>query len=238
LGFFGRLFGGGKEEPSGPPASVNLVSRARFVVIDTELTGLDPRKDDIVSIGALKMRGGRIEVGQTFHEFVRPEADMRAKSVVIHGITASELEAKPPIEMVFPRFVDFVDTGILVGHCLPIDMSFLDRESKRLAGAAMPNPLVDTLSLYGWLRNRRAVHPIFSSPLKDLRLYDMARSFGISVEGAHDALGDAFITAQLFQRFLPILDGFGVREVEDLLRVGDPGIQGATFFNPGGRVGF
>jgi DNA polymerase-3 subunit epsilon len=66
----------------------------------------------------------------------------------------------------------------------------------------------------------------------------MAKSFGIPCEGAHDALADAFITAQLFQRFIPILEEMGIRELDDLLRIGNPGMQGENIFAPGGRANF
>lgn len=233
--FFGRQPEASGEE--GVPAAP-LVSNARYVVVDTELTGLDPRKDDIVSIGALRMSGRRIELGGAFHELVRPTAALDGKSVVIHGITPSQVEEKPPIDPVLAAFQGYCGNDVLVGHCLSIDLAFLNREARRLTGAPLRNPVVDTLSLYGWLRNRQAAHPVFSAPLTGMRLYDMAKGFGIPCEGAHDALADAFITAQLFQRFIPLLEGFGIRELDDLLRVGNPGMHGEHIFSPGGRANF
>ena len=230
----------GREASSGDGASptVALVSEARYVVVDTELTGLDPRKDDIVSIGALRMSGGRLEIGGSFYELVRPTATLDKKSIVIHGITPAQVAGKPPIDPVLAAFTSYCGNDVLIGHCLSIDLSFLNRESRRVFGAPLRNPVVDTLSIYGWLRTRQAGHPIFSSPLNGLRLYDMAKAFGIDCEGAHDALADAFITAQLFQRFIPILDSFGIRELDDLLRLGNPGMQGENIFAPGGRANF
>lgn len=238
MGFLDWVFGRSGTGDARPRA-VHLAGQAGYVVLDTELTGLDPRKDDIVSIGAIRMAGGRIELGQTFHELVRPRTALDGRSVVIHGITPSQVAGKPSIDEVLPDFLRFCGGDILVGHCLSIDLSFLNREARRLSGAPFRNPVVDTLSLYGWLRHHRAENPIFSVPLNgNLRLFDMAKAFGIPVRGAHDALADAFITAQLFQRFLPILDVHGVRDTEDLLRVGDPGLQGENFLGPAGGAGF
>jgi DNA polymerase-3 subunit epsilon len=238
VGLLEWFFGKGARVRDSAPASPGLAGNARYVVADTELTGLDPRRDDIVSIGAVRMAGGRIELGGSYHEFVRPEAEMSASSVAIHGITPSQVAEKPPIDTVLAAFLRYCGDDIIVGHCLSIDLAFLNREARRIFGAPLRNPVIDTLSLYGWLRTRQAGHPVFSTPLNGLRLYDMAKSFGIPVEGAHDALADAFITAQLFQRFLPMLDGFGIRETNDLLRVGDPGMQGENIFAPGGRANF
>ncbi|HEY3488900.1 MAG TPA: 3'-5' exonuclease [Candidatus Deferrimicrobiaceae bacterium] len=231
-------FLGREAPPGGAQPTAALVSGTRYVVVDTELTGLDPRKDDIVSIGALRMSGGRLEIGGSFYELVRPSATLDGKSIVIHGITPTQVAGKPPIDSVLAAFTGYCGNDVLVGHCLSIDLSFLNREARRLFGGPLHNPVVDTLSIYGWLRNRQAGHPIFSSPLNGLRLYDMAKGFGISCEGAHDALADAFITAQLFQRFIPILEGFGIRDLDDLLRIGNPGMQGENLFSPGGRANF
>ena len=69
------------------------VQEARYVVFDTELTGLNIKKDSIVSIGALKMRGGKIDLNETYYRVVDPKAMFTGQSVLIHGITPSEASA-------------------------------------------------------------------------------------------------------------------------------------------------
>ncbi|MDR3682345.1 MAG: 3'-5' exonuclease, partial [Geothrix sp.] len=195
MGWFGwwRTFRGGPgAEAKGP------VAEARFVVLDTELTGLDERKDDIVSIGAVRMRGGTIEIGGAFHELVNPSAVLDARSVVIHGIMPSQVETKPPIDEVLATFKDYVGGSVLVGHCVAIDLAFLNREARRLTGGPFRNPALDTLSLYGWLRHRFPENPALAASLPGLSLFELARLFDIPVAGAHTALGDAYLTAQLF----------------------------------------
>jgi len=208
------------------------------VVLDTELTGLDARKDDIVSIGAVRMRGGRIEIGGTFHELVNPKAVLDGRSVVIHGITPSQVEMRPPIDDILASFQRYVAGAVLVGHCLSVDLAFLNREARRLTGAPFRNPVVDTLSLYGWLRHRETEHPAFSAMAPILSLFDLAGAFGIPVVEGHTALGDAYVTAQLFQRFLPLLAEAGVTDLASLLRVGDPARQAENLLPPGGQAHF
>jgi DNA polymerase III subunit epsilon len=221
------------------PAAANLpLGETAFVVLDTELTGLDTRKDDIVSLGALRMLGGRILLGGAFQELVNPRAAMDGRSVVIHGILPSQLEEMPGIEGLLASFMDYVEGAVLVGHCLSIDLAFLDREAKKQCGETFRNPAVDTLSLYGWLRQRHTGHPAFGTPLAGLTLFDLAGAFGIPVEAAHTALGDAFVTAQLFQRFLPLLAEAGVTDLDGLLRAGDPTRQVERLANPGGHAHF
>lgn len=214
------------------------ISEARYVVLDTELTGLDERKDGIVSIGAVRMQGGRIELGGTFHELVNPTAVLDGRSVVIHGIMPSQLEAKPPIDGVLGSFLDYVAGAVMVGHCLSVDLAFLNREARRLTGAPFRNRAVDTLSLYGWLRQRQVDHPAFSEPFPGLSLFDLAGAFEIPVQEGHTALGDAYMTAQLFQRFLPLLAMAGVTDLAGLIRVGDPLRQAENLNAPGGYAPF
>lgn len=209
----------GPRRPSGP------IAGASFVVLDTELTGLDERTDDIVSIGAVRMRGGRLEVGGSFHELVNPKKALDARSVVIHGITPSQVESRPPIEAVLASFLAYAGDAVLVGHCLPVDLAFLNREARRITGAPLRNRIVDTLALCLWLRARHPEHPALAGPAQRLSLFELARAFDIPVVEGHTALGDAYLTAQLLQRLLPLLAQAGVTDLESLLRVGDPARQ-------------
>ena len=198
------------------------ITGATYVVVDTELTGLDERKDSIVSIGAVKMVGGRIEMGSSFYRLVHPERKLTAESIVIHGITPSDVEMKPDIAATLAEFLEYCGDSILVGHCLCIDLSFINREMKRLYGINLQNPAIDTFSLYQWMKGRLSGHRLFSAPLRDFRLYEMAECFGVPVHEAHNALMDAYITAQLFQRFIPLLNEGGINTIGALLRAGDP----------------
>ena len=211
------------------------VTEARYVVIDTELTGLNERKDSIISIGALRMTGSRIEIGSTFHHLINPERKFTPESVVIHGITPSDVEEKPSIDHILEEFLRFCNDDILVGHCISIDLSFINREIKRVSGGTIQNPAIDTFRVYEWLRKKVASKSCFSSQPKDPGLYEMAKCFDISVQGAHDALMDSFITAQLFQRFIPLLHDTGITQLGDLLTLGNPA-EGGDKFKQSGEI--
>lgn len=229
--WLGRILGIGGD-------ATGLIADTPFVVLDTELTGLDERKDDIVSIGAVRMWGGRIELGGTFHELVNPKAALEARSVVIHGITPSQVEARPPIDEVLADFMAYAGDAVLVGHCLPVDLAFLNREARRVTGAPFQNRTVDTLSLSAWLRQRHADHPALAGPVQGLSLFGLARAFEIPVVDGHTALGDAYLTAQLLQRLLPLAAQAGVTDLASLLRVGDPARQAEHLTPPGGPSPF
>ncbi len=193
---------------------------ARYVVIDTELTGLDEKKDSIVSIGALRIAGGRIELGDSFYRLANPETALTSESVIIHGITPSDVIEKPSIEAVLKEFLQFCRDSIIVGHYISIDMAFINREMKRLFGYILKNPVLDTMVLYEFVRSRVPSRNSFTSPPRDYKqLYDIARNLGIPVSGAHNAMMDAFITAQVFQRLIPMLSSMGIAGVGDLLKL-------------------
>lgn len=205
------------------------VTEARYVVIDTELTGLNEQKDQIISIGALKLSGGRIEIGNAFYRLVKPGALFKPESVVIHGITPSDVKQSREIDGILSEFLEFCGNDILLGHCVLIDMTFLNREMKRVFGRTSQNSVIDTYKVYEWLRQRRHSDPCFSSVPKDPALYEIAQCFDIPVRGAHEAIIDAFITAQLFQRFIPLLVESGVSSVGELCDVGNPARRGDHF---------
>lgn len=68
------------------------IAEVDFVAFDTELTGLDQRRDSIISVGAVKLRGGRIFPGRIFYRLVQPESELRSESVVVHELVHSDLE--------------------------------------------------------------------------------------------------------------------------------------------------
>jgi DNA polymerase III subunit epsilon len=208
----------------------------RYVVLDTELTGLDERKDSIVSIGAVRMAGGKIFLGDTFYRLVNPANGLTAHSIVIHEITPSEVAAEPDIGSVLREFLDYCGRDILVGHFSAIDLAFLRREVKQALGKRVQNPVIDTYSVYEWLRKRLSHKKCFDYRVADCRLYDIVTCFGIPVEGAHNALKDAFATAQLFQRFLPFLREAGAQSIGDLLRIGIP-FEGGDCYGQTGEIG-
>lgn len=199
------------------------IADAGYVVLDTELTGLNVKNDSIISVGAVRMSGKRINVGDVFYRLVSPSTEMRHESIVVHGITPSDLQEKPPIETVLYELLDFCGSDIIVGHFLSLDMDFINKAIKRVSGATLYNRLIDTYRLHEWIRmNDGAFSSHYNGMSEELNLFALARKYKVPISGAHNALNDAYITAQLFQRFLSFLPGLGVRTLSDLLRVGKP----------------
>ena len=209
------------------------ISDVRYVVVDTELTGLDEKKDSIVSIGAVRMVGGTIHLGDLFYRLVSPKAALKADSVCIHEITPADVCEQPGIESGLDAFLEYAGNDVLVGHFISIDLSFLNREMKRIHGCKLPNPALDTFSIYEWLRKRQRTRDCFTTPFAGYKLYDIIKCFDIPVQVAHNAVMDAFATAQLFQRFIPYLTESGAQDIGELLKVGTPFEGGDQFIRSG-----
>ncbi|HWR96896.1 MAG TPA: 3'-5' exonuclease [Candidatus Methanoperedens sp.] len=212
-------FGGrtdARREPL-PPAA------ARYAVIDTELTGLDERRDSIVSLGGLRVAQGRIDLADRYYEEARPAAALTPASIVLHGITPEETRGRPEIGGLLQGFLAFCAGDILVGHFIEIDLQFLGKELSRAGLPPLVNRPVDTWALYDWLSSRT---PHDGGPglprLHDPRLPELAQTLGVPCGREHHALADAFVTAQVFQRLLRRLPRWEVATVDHLLRIGDP----------------
>jgi DNA polymerase-3 subunit epsilon len=196
---------------------------ARYAVIDSELTGLDPRRDSIVSLGGLRLREGRIVLADRFYEEVRPASPLTATSIVLHGITPEDVRGRPGIGAVLQEFSAFCATDILIGHFIEIDLEFLRPAYAQAGLPPIANPVLDTWPLYDWLSSRTPEDGGPGLPrLQDPRLPALARALGVPSRGEHNALGDAFVTAQVFQRLLRRLGRWGVATTGDLLRIGNP----------------
>ena len=76
-----------------------------MVVFDCETTGLDPKKDEIISIGAVKIKGNKILTNEAFHLFVEQKKQINHESITIHQIRHCDLEDAIPIEVAIEKFV-------------------------------------------------------------------------------------------------------------------------------------
>ncbi|MCG6551002.1 MAG: 3'-5' exonuclease [Candidatus Magnetominusculus sp. LBB02] len=196
------------------------IESLEFVSLDVELTGLDDRRDSILSIGAVKMAGGRIALSESFYRLINPNVSFSGPVVTIHGITPSDVKSSEGIETALRDVIDFCGDRIIIGHCIDIDMAFLNREAVKLTGRPLKNQSLDTLAVYKWLLSRHCYKG--DVPLNP-SLYDIAKRFDIPVDISHNAVMDAFIAAQLLQRFISALCQCGVKYAGDLLRVGNAG---------------
>ena len=196
------------------------ITHANYVVIDIKLTGLHEERDSILSIGAIMMSGGRIELGETFYRLLKPDAESSVPNLTAPGFAQASLLLEPNLAPVLSEFLSISGNDILLGHLVSTDLAFLKNEVKRLIGTEVKNPVIDTYQIYHWIMRREASGAFYTP--RDVKLYEVASQLGVAVSSNHNSMNDAFITAQVFQRLMPMLIRAGVKTVGDLLRIGDP----------------
>jgi len=199
------------------------LTETNFVAFDTELTGLDFKNDSIVSIGAVKLHGGRILPAKTLYRLVQPDAELKPQSVVVHEITHSDIESADSLAEVLEEFIEFIGDAVLIGHFVHIDQNFVNRGLKKLFACTLQNPAVDTSSLHDWLlENASHMTKHFYGKTMKGDLFSLAKKYNVTFSQAHNAFEDAYITAQLFQCFVRFLPQCGVKTLKELLAVSKP----------------
>jgi len=199
------------------------INETDFVAFDTELTGLDFKQDSIISIGAIRLQGATIQPTNTFYRLVKPECELKHKSVVVHELTHSDLECAEDLLEVISDFVKFIGDAVLIGHFIHIDLNFVNKPLQRAFGVSLKNRALDTSTLHDWLydNDSRFARHYHGMTMKS-DLFSMAQKYGVDGGKAHNAFSDAYITAQLFQRFVPFLPGCGIKTLKELLKIARP----------------
>ncbi len=202
--------------------SATYLEDCSFVVFDTELTGLNQTKDEIISIGAVRIKDLQIDLSETFHYYIRPRNLDHTRATLIHKITPQQLEAAPPLEDVLPVFLKFIENDLLVGHCVRIDTSFLNRATRRLYNGTVANPSLDTMRM-AQIYKRKVLddyHGLQQSADGSFSLEKLSAELNLPFFDAHDALEDALQTAYLFMFLVKKLQAVGIKTIRELLVAG------------------
>jgi len=171
-----------------------------YTVFDTETTGLNPAGgDQILQIGAARIVNGKLLRQETFDQLVDPQCLIPSAGIPIHGISQDMVRGQPTIGQVLPAFHAFARDTVLVGHNAAFDMRFLQLLEAD-TGIRFDQPVLDTLLLSA------LVHPSQESH----RIEAIAQRFNLEVQGRHNALGDALVTAEIFLRLIPLLAEKGI----------------------------
>ena len=188
-----------------------------FVVFDTELTGLEPRNHEIVSIGAVRIQNLRISIGKTFFCYARPIGALPKDSTLIHRITPDQIAKSQQIEDILPDFIKFLGDAIVVGHFVSIDIVFLNRATKNHLGGKIRNPSVDTMKMAQYYEEHRRRRYYEEAASKySFGLNDLSKKYGLPLFDKHDALEDAMQTAYLFLFLIKKFKSLGISTLQDL----------------------
>ncbi|NJN66162.1 MAG: 3'-5' exonuclease [Chloroflexaceae bacterium] len=193
-----------------------------YTVLDIETSGLDPRWDSILAIGAVDIEGGRVRLDRRWYSMTRPPepSKVAAASIRIHGLLRQELAQAPPLEPVLLELLSRLQGRVLVVHMAAIDVKFLDRALRKHFRVRLRGPALDTARIGGvLLHNERMMSGDDERP-RDTTLRSLAKQAKIPVHPQHNALSDALTTAQLFLYQATRLQKQGKDTFHKLLRVG------------------
>ncbi|MEQ8705339.1 MAG: 3'-5' exonuclease [Phaeodactylibacter sp.] len=188
------------------------IEEVSFVVFDTETTGLDVQKDQILSIGAVRVKNWHLLVADRLECYVHQEYSPEGKTVAVHGILPGErIDSLSEREGV-RRFLAFAGGDVLVAHHAAFDVAMLNAALQSAGAGKLRNKVLDT----GVLARRVARNPQLSRP-GTFGLDHLCDQYRIPQSDRHTAPGDAYITALLLLKLLYRLKKRGVHTLGALL---------------------
>ena len=213
--FLARLLGaGGEAQP---------IRATRWVVLDCETSGLDPARDRLLALGAVAVRGGRIELGESFSAVLRQESPSDAGNILVHGIGGEAQRNGRPADEALREFAGFLGEGLPVAFHASFDDAVLRRA---MAGVRVLIPAhAPALSApRRWLDLAQLAPALYPGPDRARRsLDDWLGEFRIACPERHDALGDAVATAELFLVLLAQAERQRIHTVGELRRLARSG---------------
>lgn len=177
-----------------------------WVTLDCETTGLDVRKDRIVSIGAVRIVGNRLLTGQRLALLVRPDRAMTGDNMRLHRLRESDVAKGLAPEQAMRRLLDFIGSRPLVGYFLEFDVAMLNREIWPMLGVRLPQRKVEVSAMYYDYKNRQLPAHQRGGDI-DLRFATMMNDLGLPQRDAHDAVNDAVMAGLAFVKLRCLLQG-------------------------------
>ena len=169
-----------------------------WVSLDCETTGLNTRRDEIVAIGAVRIRGNRVMTSERLELLVRPDSQrVSADSVRIHRLRERDVAQGVPPDEAMHRLMHFIGSRPLVGYYLEFDVAMIDRVLFPILGMGLPQPKIEVSALYYDYKNRQRPAHQRGGDI-DLRFATLMNDLGLPLREAHDALNDAVMAALAF----------------------------------------
>ncbi len=165
-----------------------------FLALDLETTGLDHRKDAILSVGHVTLRGGRIELASADHRVVSIVGAIPEASAVIHQITDDQAALGEDLALVLGDLLGVLAGKVLIAHHAHVETSFIGRACRKVYGVGLLVPVVDTQVLAQRQFERRQI----AYKGSDVRLHALGERYNLPRYAAHNALYDALSAAELF----------------------------------------
>ncbi|MDR2153728.1 MAG: 3'-5' exonuclease [Burkholderiaceae bacterium] len=172
-----------------------------WVALDCETTGLNTRTDEIISIGAVRIKGNRILTSRRLELLIRPEKEVSAESIRVHRLRQQDVAGGMSAPEAMRRLLNFIGPRPLVGYYLKFDVAMINRAVRPMLGVGLPQPKIEVSKLYYDYKFRQL--PAYRQHDQadiDLHFAAIMTDLGLPMRDAHDALNDAVMAALAFVR--------------------------------------
>jgi DNA polymerase III subunit epsilon len=202
---------------------------AGWCAVDLEMTGLNPRTDEIVAIGAVPVDDGRIPLGRGMYTLVRASKRSQVGAVLVHKLRLADVADAPTLDQAIDMLLGALAGRVPVFHTAAIESAFLGRQFAR-RHVRLPAAADTEVLGCRWLEVRDG-----ASPSHGISLARLAGALGQPAEVPHHALGDALTTAKLFISLASLLDATAPQTVGSLVGAGagERSGGGVRRFGPG-----
>jgi len=163
------------------------------ICFDCETTNINPKKAELLSIGAIKIQKHKILTSQKLELFIKPRTEIDEASIKIHHLRHCDLENGLQAEEAILRFLDFIGSRPLVGYYLEFDVAMINKYLKPLLGITLPNQQIEISGIYYDYKQN-----IFNPTPIDLRFDAILKNLDLPTLGKHDAFNDALMTAMIY----------------------------------------
>ncbi|MCG3729090.1 3'-5' exonuclease [Vibrio cincinnatiensis] len=173
-----------------------------FVAMDFETTGLNADKDEIITIGLVPFTLQRIYLNRAKHWTVRPRQKLDEESVIIHGITHSDIMGAPDLSDIIDDLLEQLRGKVVVVHFHKIEREFLDHAFRRRINEGIEFPIIDTMEIEAQIQKKMTAglwNKLKGKKAQSLRLGQARQRYGLPAYHPHHALTDAIATAELMQ---------------------------------------
>jgi DNA polymerase-3 subunit epsilon len=170
------------------------IENTPILAVDFETTGLNPKKDQILSIGFVAIENNAVKLSTAYHKVIKTKGKLDETNVVIHSITDDHKSQGESLQKVVEDLLLALAGKVMLVHFANIEKNFLTKACQQLYGVAPVFPMIDTLML-AKRRLDRSPTPYNAS---ELRLFTLRERHLLPRYSAHNALLDALATAELF----------------------------------------
>jgi len=190
-----------------------LIKETEIISLDIETTGLDSKKDRIVSIGLVQISQLGVKLDSCWHQIIKINKNLPEKSVVIHNITDDETATGITIDEAIPEMLKRLKGKVVLVHNSNIEQGFINEICRKLYQTDFVMLAIDTqvLAKRSFERKNIAYKP------SELRLFNLRKTYKLPPYKAHNALLDAIATAELFLAILPTISANENARLNDFL---------------------